>query len=150
LYALGDGYVTCGAEELACGQQYDRTEQGHGIGIYYYACTCIVYYSHAINVLASQTNDQPTQVKAGDVVGYSGASPDGYEHLHLEIRNLTNTGVYNPVYFFEPTLWNSINPYYMAYRNNHPSPQTRMYEIAMSTGFNYWKWNGSYPLAVVR
>jgi murein DD-endopeptidase MepM/ murein hydrolase activator NlpD len=147
LYALGDGYVTCGTDpnqlNTYCGQR--STSGGNGIGIYYYACDCVVYYVHAVNVL-----EVDAEVKAGDVVGYSGASSDGYEHLHLEIRNLANTRVYNPLYFFEPTAWNSINPYYMAYHNNYPSPQTRMYEVAMSTGFNYWKWNGSYPLAVVR
>ncbi len=109
-----------------------------------------MYYVHANNVLPLTTDGQPTKVSAGDVVGVSGASPDGYEHLHLEIRDAANPNmVYNPMYFFAPDTWNSMGLVYMPYHNNYANPETRMYAMPLETGNNYW--NGpSYPLVLVR
>lgn len=150
LLGLGDGYVTCGSEATHCGQQPDPTGNGHGIGIYYYSCDCVVYYSHALNVLPKFTNGKRTTVSAEMVVGYVGASKDGYVHLHLEIRNLANTMAYNPIYFFEPATWNSMGLKYQGYQNSYANPETRVYAIMMSTGFDYWNWEGSYPFVFVR
>ncbi|MCB8943498.1 MAG: M23 family metallopeptidase [Ardenticatenaceae bacterium] len=97
LLALGEGVVWCGGGETTfCGQ--GSKSGGHGISILYEACGCIVIYVHAENVLA-----EGTHVSAGDVVGVSGKSPilewNGteyvitgyYEHLHLEVRNTSET-----------------------------------------------------------
>jgi murein DD-endopeptidase MepM/ murein hydrolase activator NlpD len=105
-----------------------------------------VYYVHAENVTL-KLNDR---VVAGQIVGTSGAGSDGYAHLHLEIRSTTNDMVYNPIYFFDPDVWNSINLNYQAYNSSGANPETRVYAIRMSTGFDYWNWNGSYPFVYGR
>jgi murein DD-endopeptidase MepM/ murein hydrolase activator NlpD len=107
-----------------------------------------VYYVHANNALA-----EGTSVSLGDVVAVSGASnnDDGttYAHLHLEIRNEAEDMVYNPIYFFAPNTWNSMNLTYMDYRNSYESPETRIYGIELESGNNYW--NGPpYPIVLVR
>ncbi|MCL4872332.1 MAG: peptidoglycan DD-metalloendopeptidase family protein, partial [Anaerolineae bacterium] len=146
LLALGTGTVHCGADSKqgACGQL--STSGGHGIGIKYDACSCIVWYVHAIEV----TLNYGDPVEAGDVVGVVGADSRGYRHLHLEIRNPENNMVYNPIYFFQPDTWNSINLQYQPYRNSYANPETRIYAIMMSTGFDYWNWEGTYPFVFVR
>lgn len=156
LLALGDGYVWCGSEKEVCGQ--GTQSGGHGIGIYYYSCDCVVYYIHAIDVLPKYTADGTrVTVSAGDIVGYSGSSKyveDGvtqyYPHLHLEIRNVAGTMVYNPIYFFDPDTWNSMNISYDDWAHSYPNPETRIYAIEMGTGFNYWNWIGDRPFVLVR
>ena len=146
LLALGDGVVTCaGGENIFCGQSEDPTGNGYGIGIQYASCSCIVYYAHAKGI----TLERGDPVSAGMVVALSGASRDGYEHLHLEVRNVDNTMVYNPIHFFTHNTWSGINWTYMSYRNSYANPQTRMYAIQMQKGHNYWQ-GSSYPLVWVR
>ena len=126
LQALGTGKVFCSG--FNCGQT--PKSGGQGVGIHYEFCDCIVYYVHT-NGLTATTTD----VEAGMEVATSGASSDGYEHLHLEIRPFGESSltVYDPRYFFEPDVWNSANFAYMPYQNN-----------SQITGFvpgdsnNYW------------
>jgi murein DD-endopeptidase MepM/ murein hydrolase activator NlpD len=126
LYSLGDGTVICVGDD--CGLTGNSGE-GDGIGIYYDSCNCVVFYLHL-----SQTTEglvEKSTVSAGMVVGESGASSSGYEHLHIEIRpNRAAKTFYNPLYFFSSAALDSITNGFTKYVGN--SDQWRIYGYSSS------------------
>ena len=94
LLALADGVVRIGGEHDAYADGVIQVAHGDGCSGQPDNCWFATYLHISESVVADGDS-----VRAGQVLGYSGASESGFEHLHFEVRDgsVWQTGAVNPV-----------------------------------------------------
>jgi len=138
--ALGNGSIICSGKDCGLANNEDG-RNGYGIAISYNDCACIVYYLHLKTVEDLQTGS----VTGGQLVGTSGSSASGHEHLHLEVRPYLGAATYyNPLFFFTSNALTTANLSFTSYRNHYNEWSYYGYSSKEGNRFGYY-WKGTLP-----